>query len=116
VISTNGIPGEVFRFLEANVDSIEQLEILRILGECPEREWCAASLARLTQTQHSIITAALETLESRGLLTTRVLGADLLCRYNPHTASLEKPLNQLLGCYRERPVTVIKMLYARGNW
>jgi hypothetical protein len=33
------IPEEVLRFLDANIDSIEQLELPRIIGESPDRQW-----------------------------------------------------------------------------
>jgi DNA-binding MarR family transcriptional regulator len=109
------IPDEVKRFLEANIDSLEQLEILRLLGEDPQKEWHAADLAREAQTPLPTIGAHLSALQARGLLTTQTRGADLLCRYGPSTPELRNRLDQLLQVYRERPVTMINLVYSRAR-
>jgi hypothetical protein len=115
VTTNREISGELLHFLDSHVDSIGQLEILRILGECPEREWSASNLARLTHSQSSVLAADLLALEGRGLLKTQKQGSELLCRYEPRTPELGQPLRQLLQLYGERPVTLIKMLYSRDH-
>lgn len=109
------IPEEVKRFLEANIDSVDQLEILRVLGEDREREWAAADLARAVQTQPQAIGPHLAALKGRKLLTTQTRGTDLLCRYGPGTPELEALTDRLLQVYRERPVTMINIVYARAR-
>lgn len=44
--SLDPFPEEIKKFIDANIESIEQLEILRVLGECPQREWSFAELAK----------------------------------------------------------------------
>ena len=109
------IPEEVKRFLEAHIDSVDQLEILRVLGEDRDREWAATDLARTVQTQPQAIGPHLTALAGRGLLITQAREADLFCRYGPATSELEAMMGQLLQVYRERPVTMINLVYARAR-
>jgi DNA-binding MarR family transcriptional regulator len=109
------LPEEVKKFMEANIDSVDQLEILRVLGEDPHKEWSAPDLAREVQTQPDTIDAHLAALRSRGLLITETRQADLLCRYGPDSPEREAILTRLLQVYRERPVSMIKLVYARAR-
>ncbi len=107
------LPDEVARFIEQNIESVDQLEILRILAVNREKEWSSAALAREVQTQPQTIGLQLDALESRGLLTV-VRGPSLTYRHGPHTPELDKKVSQLLGLYNERPVTMIRLVAARA--
>lgn len=109
------LPEEVKRFLEANIDSVDQLEILRVLGEDRQKEWSATELARQVQTQPQAIGSHLTALHARELVVLTMRGTDLFCRYGPGTPELEDKVNQLLQVYHERPVTMIKLVYARAR-
>lgn len=111
----NPLPEEVKRFLEANIDSVDQLEILRVLGEDPLKEWPAVDLAREVQSAAQSINAHLDALNARGLLAVRKSGSDLFCHYGPHSPELAQRTAQLLQVYRERPVTMIKLVYATAR-
>jgi DNA-binding MarR family transcriptional regulator len=106
---------EVKRFLEANIESVDQLEILRLLGEDPHKEWQAEELAREAQTTPAAIAMHLAALHTRGLLGTRTQEIHLFCRYGPATPELAEKVERLLQVYRERPVTMIKLVYARSK-
>ncbi|HJT75788.1 MAG TPA: ArsR family transcriptional regulator [Gemmataceae bacterium] len=108
-------PEEVKRFLDANVETVEQLEILRILAEDPGREWPSGELAREVQAQPPALLTHLAALHGRGLLALETRGTDVICRYGPKTPELEAGLSRLLQVYRERPVTMIKLVYARAK-
>ncbi len=109
------LPEEVKRFMEANIDSVDQLEILRVLGEDPHKEWNAADLAREAQTPPETIGPHLAALQARNLLAIQVRESGLFCRYGPGTPELEERMHRLLQVYRERPVTMIKLVYARAR-
>lgn len=113
--AVNPLPEEVKRFLEANIDSVDQLEILRVLGEDPQKEWNAVDLAREVQSPPQSINTHLTALNARGLLFLQNRGADLHCRYGPHSPELVERTAQLLQVYRERPVTMIKLVYATAR-
>jgi hypothetical protein len=42
-------------------------------------------------------------------------GTDWVGRHGPHTPELADQVGRLLQLYRERPVTMIKMIYARAK-
>jgi hypothetical protein len=106
------IPEDIERFLSANIESIDQLEVLRVLGEQPGTEWCAADLAGEVQTGEQALGAHLAALLSRGLVTSVGQGPDQRWRHGARTSELEGLVGRLLQVYRERPVTLIKMVYA----
>jgi DNA-binding MarR family transcriptional regulator len=111
----DSLPEEIRQFIERNIDSIDQLELLRVLGENPGQEWNAADLAREIQSSPGTTAAHLATLQGRGLVTRTVQGSDVFGRYGPQTPELEKLLSQFLQVYRERPVTMIKLAYAQAR-
>ena len=91
------------------------MEILRVLGENPEKEWSAATLAREVQTQPQNIGAHLAALQARGLLLSVTQGTEVCYRYGTSTSELEQMMKRLLQVYRERPVTMINLVYARAK-
>jgi hypothetical protein len=109
----DAISEKVRRFVEGNIESLEQLEILRVLAEDPGREWNSAALAGEVQTHPHAVPLHLTVLSERGLLTVTRRGTDLVCRYGPQTADLEDLVQQLLQSYKERPVTMIKVVSSR---
>ena len=106
---------DLLRFIDGYVESIEQLEILRVLGETPGATHAADDLARASQTQPSAIAGHLAALEQRGLIKMDSVESKPLYRLAPGTPELEQRLSQLLRFYRERPVTLIRMVYARDD-
>jgi hypothetical protein len=54
-------------------------------------------------------------LEKRGLLRTQSQESSLVARFVQSTPELGTALRQLLQFYQERPVTLIKLTYARAN-
>lgn len=109
------IPEDIQRFMDGNLESLEQLEILRVLSENQSTEWTVPALARQVQSQAHHTAQHLAALQSRGLLTTVTTATEVCCRYGVATPDLENHLNRLLQLYKERPVTIIRMIYARKN-
>lgn len=103
------IPEYLLRFLDANVDSIEQLEILRLVAESPARQWTTQELVAQAQAPAAAITA----LERRGLLLSQAVGSDVVYCAAPLEQGTARVLAELLQLYNERPVTLIKHLYSR---
>ncbi|MCE9566713.1 MAG: hypothetical protein K8U57_32310 [Planctomycetes bacterium] len=109
------LPADIVSFLDSHVESIDQLEILRILGETPSRGWPVASLATEAQASLHNIAAHLAALRDRGLLSCEGTGADLVWRFAPATPELATIVLRVLQIYRERPVSMIKLVYARAD-
>lgn len=97
------------------MESVEQLEILRILGEAPDTPHAVPELARSAQIQASAIAGQLAALEQRGLVRTQVLESRPVCCYAPRTPEIGEFARRLLQLYRERPVTLIRLVYARTD-
>src|SRR5687768_12725549 len=108
-------PDDVRRFADGNIESIDQLEILRVLDEAKDKEWDAATLAREIQAAPHAVAAHLAALNGRGLLTAEKRAADWVARHGPHTPELAAQVGRLLQLYRERPVSTIKLIYAQAK-
>lgn len=108
-------PEEIKRFLFGTIESIDQLEILRILGEDPAREWTAVALAAEVQAEPAAVAADLAVLAARGLLAVTARGGDTSARYNPATPETATLAGRLLELYKERPVSMIKLVSARAK-
>lgn len=114
-IALEPFPEEIKRFLDANIDTVEQLEILRVLHGTPDKEWSALALVREIQASPQAIVAHLNALHGRGLLTLVSRGSDLLYRKGARSPELGQSLDRLLELYGQRPVTMINMVYARSR-
>ncbi len=107
-------PDEIERFIEDHIELVDQLEILRILAADRGKEWSSAALAQEVQVQPQTILLHLHALETRGLLAV-VSAPGPFYKYGPRTPELEGKVSRLLSLYNERPVTMIRMVYARAN-
>jgi uncharacterized membrane protein YheB (UPF0754 family) len=111
----NPFSDEVIRFVAANVDSIDQLEILRLLSDNETKHWSPAELADELQTSTEAAMKHIEVLAQRRLLT--VLGdSSLVCQHGALTQELVQEVQLLLQAYNERPVTMIRMLEGSVTW
>jgi DNA-binding transcriptional ArsR family regulator len=108
------IPEDARRFLDSQIDSIDQLEILRVLAEEPGRERPVADLAGAVQARPDAAAAHLAALSARGLIASKAVDGETYYRHGPRP-EFAAPLEQLLRLYRERPVTMIKLVYAGAN-
>lgn len=108
-------PEDVTRFLYNNVESIDQLEILRVLGEDREGEWDVVALAVAVQSDPQAVRAHLAAMHARGLLEMTARGEGVSCRYGASTPEQEDMIRRLLQLYKERPVTMIKMVYEQAR-
>lgn len=107
------LPDDVQRFLAQNIESLEQLDILRLLDESPEREWTAEALAVGVQAPPRAVLNYLAGLQGKGLLTMTLRGEDKTWRHGSATPDLDRQVTRVLEQYRQRPVTMIKLVYAR---
>jgi len=109
------IPQDIARFMQANIESLEQLELLRVLGEDPNKEWEPAPLGREVQADPQTAASHLAALSSRGLLTVIMRGTEKFYRHGCGSPALDKTLSQLLQMYKERPVSMIRLVYAQAT-
>lgn len=106
------IPREVVAFIDKAIDCVEQLELLRVLAEEPEKRWSALELARVVQVKPDEMESYLKVMKARGLIS--LSPSDNGAWHHGPLPSLEAVVNQLLDVYRERPVTMIRLVYDRA--
>jgi hypothetical protein len=106
-------PDEIRRFIDAHIESIDQLEILRVLGDNPAQEFRPAALAAEVQADPAVVAAHLTAMHGRGLLVATVRGGEMMARYGPANPALAEQVGRLLQHYKERPVSMIKLVYER---
>jgi hypothetical protein len=101
--------------MQANVESLEQLELLRVLSEDPNQEWELAPLGREVQCDPPAAESHLAALSSRGLLTVITRGTEKFYRHGCGSPALDKMLSRLLQIYKERPVSMIRLVYVQAT-
>ena len=101
------------RFLQTTIPSFEAAELLLLLAREPGTHWqLDEALRRLRPAVSSGDAEAaryVELLRSRDLV---ALAPDRRFRYQPGSDFLEQQVKALERAYRERPVTLIRMIYA----
>ena len=103
---------EFCRFLQTAVPSVDAAELLLLLQRDREREWSTADIvsalrpAALTEVD---VARYLETLVARELL---AVGPDRRVQYRPKDEELAGHVRTLAQAYSERPVTLIRVIYA----
>ena len=106
-------PDDFCRFIQRSIPSVEAAEILLLLRKSPERSWTTAEIVEALRgsitLQEADAARMIEGLQSRGLL---ALDADRRARYRTSSAELEQYSQRLALAYVQRPVTLIRMIYA----
>jgi len=103
---------EFCRFLQTTVPSVDAAEQLLLLARDASRWWSAADIvsalkpAPLTEAD---VTRTLESLLARGIV---AQGADKRVQYHPASDELDGYVRTLAQAYSERPVTLIRVIYA----
>lgn len=101
------------RFLQQNIPSVDAAELLLFLRAHAERSWAApeaaANLRPAVQIADADAARYLESFSARGLVAS---GADRRVQFRPANEELEMSTQMLALAYRERPVTLIRMIYA----
>ena len=106
------IPAPVVETLQANIDSVDQLEILRLVVGEPHVEHPASALAAALHINLEVVEAGIAHLSARGLLDS-AKNPSLVCRHLAEGDPRRARVEALVGAYVQRPVTIIKMVYEK---
>ena len=102
-----------FAIIHTTVPSVSVAELILLISRQPDRWWTVAEVRRELPADVNItesgIGAAMDTLRSRGLVE---LDSEKRSRYRPASDSLDAHVRTLAQAYNERPVTLIRMIYA----
>jgi hypothetical protein len=104
---------EFCRFLRTAVPSVDAAELLLLLERERERWWSAhesaSALAPTVSVSAADIARYFGVFQASGLI---ALGPDTRVQYRPGHAGLDAHVATLAQAYRERPVTLIRVIYA----
>jgi hypothetical protein len=104
---------EFCRFLRTAVPTVEAAELLLALQREPERWWSAAEAAGAVEPGTALSEPDagryFTAFQATGLA---AIGPDRRAQYRPADAALDAHARTLEQAYRERPVTLIRMIYA----
>lgn len=100
-------------FIQAAIPSVEALELLLALAADPQTSWDLPKLSMKLRPALRIsdeeTARYIEGFRTKGLL---AVGPDRQFCYRPASASLAAQVQTLAQAYGERPVTLIRMIYA----
>jgi hypothetical protein len=101
------------RFLQTTVPAVDAAEVLLLLRRTPERAWSVSELTASLRPNVPIPDADaakyVEIFQARGIVGT---ARDLRVQYSPASDDLRMLGDMLALAYKERPVTLIRMIYA----
>lgn len=102
-----------FAFIHTTVPSVSVAELILLISGQRDRWWTVPEVRRELPADVNItesgIAAAMETLRARGLVEA---DSGKRSRYRPASEALEAHVRTLAQAYNQRPVTLIRMIYA----
>jgi hypothetical protein len=104
---------EFCRFLQRSIPSVDAAEVLLALARDPGRSWqpseLAASMRPATTLSDGEAQRYLDQLQAAGLI---AAGLDGRRQYRPADEALAGHVRMLAQAYKERPVTLFRVIYA----
>lgn len=111
--SGNGIPAQVLRFLEGNIDTVPQLETLLMMSEEPDRSWLIADVAARNYIPEQRATDTLNALQRRGLVSS--VESPPRYRFAPATDEVRAVVADLARCYQKSLSRITELIHAKPS-
>lgn len=111
-MSESGFSKELEQFIAAEIQSLEQLEILLLLSGNPHRWWSANSVYEVVKSSPSSVEDRLNELTARGLLK-HENQQERSYQFAPNSDHLWHLVSQLRDAYKERPVKIVQAIYSK---
>ena len=111
---SNALPDHVCRLIEETVPTLEALEIVLLVARDPGREWHPRAILPLLQpglATEGSVHEYLRVLAEHGLGS---VTADRFV-YGPRSPELTSAVEGLILAYHQRPVTLIRTVYAAAD-
>jgi len=102
----------VCTFINAYVESIDYLRVLLLLARQPKRVWSVEEVAASVAITQELALAQLQRLVTTGLI---VAVAPAGYQYGPRAAEFDEMVQELIQLDDRKPVTLIRLVYARKS-
>jgi hypothetical protein len=113
-MAENELPESVQALLRECIGSYEELEILLLLHQECEPAACIDALASRLRLRPPLVRAALESLQNCALVGKLHTETEPEYRYLPQSSKLDEAVKLLAREYRERPISIIRILNANA--
>jgi len=107
-------PEELCLLIKDTIPTIEAAELLVVLSRDPARQWKPEEIVheiRPTVIAESEVRKCLALFQARGLV---IESQDARFQYQPASDALDSTVRALAKAYKERPVTLIRLIYSRN--
>lgn len=111
-MANDEIPASVRRFLDENINSVEELETLLLLFGQPKKEWTAEDVSRELYTSIDAARKKLAHLQGRGLASKT---SESHFTYSPVSEFVGRNVENLAQLYKTRRVTIITLIYSKPS-
>src|SRR5436190_21497804 len=97
--------------IATHVRTVDELEVLLLLGRDRQRYWSATAAAQSTGVLPRSVGRVLEVLASRGLLDVRLSG-EVLYRFDPAAVDTKEAADAILDASSRNPAAVLRIILA----
>ena len=104
----------VCAFINAFIESIDQLRVLLVLARQPDREWSVGEVCSATALPVTTAAAQLQRLATIGLIVANPDPAATF-KYGPRATEFQQMVQELIQLDDQRPVTLIRLVYSRRS-
>jgi predicted ArsR family transcriptional regulator len=114
VSDTDDLAEDVRALLHEHIESYEQLEVLLLLRRERHEECTVAALAARLHIREELVAAALEALETGGLVAVTGAAPEVRFAYRPASSGIDAAAGGLQREYAERPIRIIQLMSANA--
>jgi hypothetical protein len=103
---------ELEKFIAAEVNSLEQLEILLLLSGNPHKWWSAKGVYEVIKSSMQSVQDRLDEMVARGILRKDAADAALF-QFGPKDETVWRITTELRDAYKERSVKIVQAIYSK---
>ena len=111
-MSESGFSDELDKFIAAEINSLEQLEILLLLSGNPHRWWTALDVYNVIKSSTQSVADRLNQMAERGFLKAEA-DNEMRFQFAPADERIWGIVSELRNAYKERSVKVVQAIYSK---
>lgn len=110
-VNESGFSPELDKFIAAEIQSLEQLEILLLLSGNPHKWWTATGVYEVVKSSLQSVEGRLREMTERGILK-KETDSEVRYQFAPAQENFWKLVSELREAYKERSVKVVQAIYS----